>query len=223
MTAAVDDKGTQDRVAGYNGEGTTVASDAVESRVAMMAATVEDGGGRQRRRRRTTTVADDDGSRDWAADYDGEGRERAARDGGDRGVVMMAAAKMAVADDSGGGRQRRRRRTTAADHDGAQDWAAAYDGEGRERAANNNGIRHRTETKMLFLAGVGGGNDQDDSRRRYRSGGNLSRGKHSRSCAYMFRKSNEYRRIIHMVDVDANLSQVKARGQMNITNHRAVL
>ena len=49
------------------------------------------------------------------------------------------------------------------------------------------------------------------------------RGKHSRSRAYTFRKSNEYRRIIHMVDVDGNLSQVKARGQMNITNHRAVL
>ncbi len=31
------------------------------------------------------------------------------------------------------------------------------------------------------------------------------------------------RRIIHMVDVDGNLSRVKARGQMNITNHRAVL
>ncbi len=72
-------------------------------------------------------------------------------------------------------------------------------------------------------ASSGGGNNQDDSRCRYRSGGNSSRGKHSRSRAYTFRKSNEYRRIIHMVDVDGNLSRVKARGQMNITNHRAVL
>jgi hypothetical protein len=36
-------------------------------------------------------------------DYDGEGRERAARDGGDSGVAMMAAAKMAAAEDSSSG------------------------------------------------------------------------------------------------------------------------
>ncbi len=52
-----------------------------------------------------TTAADDDGLRDRAADYDGEGRERAARDSGDSGVVMMAVAKMAAAVDSGGGQQ----------------------------------------------------------------------------------------------------------------------
>jgi hypothetical protein len=62
-------------------------------------------GGRQRRR--TTTAADDDGSQNWAADYDGEGRELAVRDGGDSRVAMMAAAKMAAAEDSGGGRQQR--------------------------------------------------------------------------------------------------------------------
>ncbi len=44
-------------------------------------------------------VADEDDTRDWAADYDGEGREQATRDGGDSGVVMMAAA---VEDCSGG-------------------------------------------------------------------------------------------------------------------------
>ncbi len=49
------------------------------------------------------TAADDDGSRDRAADYDGEGRERAVRDGRDSGVAMMAAAKMAAAEDSSGG------------------------------------------------------------------------------------------------------------------------
>ncbi len=51
------------------------------------------------------TAADDDGLQDQVADYDGEGRERAARDGGDRGVVMMAVAKMVVAEDSSGRQQ----------------------------------------------------------------------------------------------------------------------
>ncbi len=50
-------------------------------------------------------AADDNGLQDWVADYDGEGRERAARDDGDSGVAMMAAAKMAAAVDSGGGQQ----------------------------------------------------------------------------------------------------------------------
>ncbi len=49
MTAAVDDKDTQDWVANYNGEGTTVASDVGDSEVAMIAATVEYGGGRHQR------------------------------------------------------------------------------------------------------------------------------------------------------------------------------
>jgi hypothetical protein len=61
-----------------------------------------DGDGGQQRWQ-TTMAADDDGLQDWAADYDGEGRERAARDGGDSGVAMMAAAKMTAAEDSGGG------------------------------------------------------------------------------------------------------------------------
>jgi hypothetical protein len=39
----------------------------------------------------------------------------------------------------------------------------------------------------------------------------------------MFRKSNEFKRIIHRVNVDGNCSCIKVRGQMNITNHRAVL
>ena len=50
---------------------------------------------------------DDDGLLDRAADYDGEGREQAVRDGRDSGVAMMAAAKMVAAEDSGGGRQQR--------------------------------------------------------------------------------------------------------------------
>jgi hypothetical protein len=44
-----------------------------------MAADNDGDGGR--RRWRMMTAADDDGSRDRAADYDGEGRERAVRDG----------------------------------------------------------------------------------------------------------------------------------------------
>ncbi len=48
----------------------------------------------------------------------------------------------------GGQRQRRWRTTTAANDDGMQDWAADYEGEGGERAANNNGIRARRERSM---------------------------------------------------------------------------
>jgi hypothetical protein len=69
----------------------------------------------------------------------------------------------------------------------------------------------------------GGGQDQDGFRCRNWSGGNSSWGKHSRSQAYMFRKSNEFKRIIHIVGVDGNCSRIKVWGQMNITNHRAVL
>jgi hypothetical protein len=47
-------------------------------------------------------VADEDNTRNWAADCDGEGQERAVRDSGDSGVVMMAAAM-----ENGGGGQRR--------------------------------------------------------------------------------------------------------------------
>ncbi len=56
----------------------------------------------------------------WVADYDGEGQEQGARDGGDSRVAMMTAAKMAAAEDSSGGW----RRMTAADNDGMQDRAA---------------------------------------------------------------------------------------------------
>jgi hypothetical protein len=50
---------------------------------------------------RMMMVADDGDTHDWVADCDGEGQERAVRDGGDSRVVMMAAA----VEDSGG-RQR---------------------------------------------------------------------------------------------------------------------
>ncbi len=57
-------------------------------------------------------MADDDNMQDWVADCNGEGQERAVRDGGDRGVVMMA-----VAVEDGGGRQRWQRRTMIAAED----------------------------------------------------------------------------------------------------------
>jgi hypothetical protein len=78
-------------------------------------------------------VADDNDTCDWMADCNGEGRERALRDGGDDRVVMMAA----EVEDSGGGGRRRRRTTTAADDNGIQDWAANYKGEGQEQAARD--------------------------------------------------------------------------------------
>jgi hypothetical protein len=37
-----------------------------------------------------TTVTDDNNTQDWAADCNGERRERAVRDSGNGGVVMMA-------------------------------------------------------------------------------------------------------------------------------------
>ncbi len=55
-------------------------------------------------------MADDDNTRDWVVDCDGEGKERAVRDGRDSGVVMMAAA---AADNNSKGRQRQRRTATA--------------------------------------------------------------------------------------------------------------
>jgi hypothetical protein len=82
-----------------------------------------------------TTVGDEDDTRDWAADCDGDGQERAVRDGRDSRVVMMAAA----AEDGGGGRRRQRRTTTAADDNGMQDWVANYKGEGQERVARDGG------------------------------------------------------------------------------------
>ncbi len=45
-------------------------------------------------------MADNKDTCDWVEDCNGEGRERAARDGRDSGVVMMAAA---AEDGSGGG------------------------------------------------------------------------------------------------------------------------
>jgi hypothetical protein len=67
-----------------------------------------------------TTAVDDDSLQDRVADHDGEGQERAVRDGRDSGVAMMAAAKKAVAEDSDGRQQWQRRRTTAVEDSGRQ-------------------------------------------------------------------------------------------------------
>jgi hypothetical protein len=102
MMTVAEDKDTWDWAADCDGEGQEKAvRDSRDSGVVMMAMAVEDGGGGRRRGRRTTIAAEDNGMREWAADYDGEGNERVAREGGESGVVMMAAA----AEGGGGGRQ----------------------------------------------------------------------------------------------------------------------
>jgi hypothetical protein len=45
----------------------------------------------RRQRWQMTTVANNNDTRDWAADCNGEGRERAVRDSRDSRVVMMPA------------------------------------------------------------------------------------------------------------------------------------
>jgi hypothetical protein len=56
----------------------------------MMAVAVEDSGGGRQWLRRKTIAAEDNGMQDQAADYDGEGKEQVAREGGDSRVAMMA-------------------------------------------------------------------------------------------------------------------------------------
>jgi hypothetical protein len=70
----------------------------------MMAVAMEDSGGRQQWQRQTTIAVEDNGMQDQAADYNGEGKDWVAREGGDSGVAMMAAAA-----EGGGGGQRWRR------------------------------------------------------------------------------------------------------------------
>jgi hypothetical protein len=48
-------------------------------------------------------AAEDNGMQDLAVDYNGEGQERVAREGGDSGVAMMSAA----AEDGGSGQKLR--------------------------------------------------------------------------------------------------------------------
>ncbi len=74
----------------------------------------------QQLRRQTTTAADSNGMQDWAATYEGDGQERAARDGGDtEWQWRLRRWKIAGVDNDSGGRwQRRRRTTTTATADG---------------------------------------------------------------------------------------------------------
>ncbi len=60
-----------------------VVRDGGDSRVVMMAVVAEDGGSRQRWQMRAATAAEDNSMQDWVADYEGDGQERVARDGGD--------------------------------------------------------------------------------------------------------------------------------------------
>ncbi len=59
-------------------------------------------------------MVDNNGTQDWAADCNREGRERAAREGADSGVVMMATA----AEDGGGRQQWQMQTMTAAGNNG---------------------------------------------------------------------------------------------------------
>jgi hypothetical protein len=69
----------------------------------------------------------------------------------------------------------------------------------------------------------GGGNNQGGSRCRSWSGGNTLHGKHNRIRAGKFRKCNEFKRVIELVDVDGNCTRVTSQGQMNGTRHETVL
>jgi hypothetical protein len=103
---------------------------------------------------------------DWVADYNGEGQEQVAREGGDSGVVMMAAVaedgggrrqwrqKMAAVDGNGG--QRQQRTTKVADDDGTQDQRRTTRGKeesGRQTttALGQPGRERETEIKKSSL------------------------------------------------------------------------
>ncbi len=92
-------------------------------------------------------MAKDNDTQDWAADCDGEGRERAVRDGRDSGVVMMDAA----AEYGGGGRRWRRRARTAIADDGScgqqrRQMTAACKIERRTTRGEEEGGRQTTTT-----------------------------------------------------------------------------
>jgi hypothetical protein len=156
MMTVADDEDRRDWAADWNGEGCEQAvRDGGDNRVVMMAVAAEDSDSRWRRQRQTTTVADNNGMRDWAADYEGDGQEQAARDGGDtEWQWWLWRWKMAAVDDDSGGRQQWRRQTTTAVNDNSGGrrrhprLAADYEGEGGEQAANNNGVRARRAESM---------------------------------------------------------------------------
>jgi hypothetical protein len=84
MTTVADEDDTRDWVVDCDGEGQEQAvRDGGDSKVVVMAVAAEDGSGGQRWQRWTTTAADNNGMQDWAADYEVNEQERAARDGRD--------------------------------------------------------------------------------------------------------------------------------------------
>jgi hypothetical protein len=65
-------------------------------------------------------AVDDNGSQDYAAGYDGEGQERAARDGKKSRVAMMAVVKTVAAEDNSSGQQQGWWRTMVANNGSRQ-------------------------------------------------------------------------------------------------------
>ncbi len=117
----VNDNDTQDWVVDCEGEGRERAVRAGGERRRRQQSGDDGCGGRRRWQQTTmakvlTISADDNSMQDWAADYDGEGQEWVAREGGDSGVAMMDAA---ADKDSSGGHQQQRRMTTATDNKGS--------------------------------------------------------------------------------------------------------
>jgi hypothetical protein len=124
-------------------------------------------------------AVEDNGMQDWVADYDGEGKERVAREGGDSRVEMMAAAAegggggqrwrrwmtTATADDDSGRRQRRRmmtaceikRRTTRGKEESGRQTTKALGQLGRERETKikKSSLRKKTFfSYTVYLVGV---------------------------------------------------------------------
>jgi hypothetical protein len=85
MTMVADDDNTRDWAGDCNGgRQERAVRYGGDSGVVMMAAVADDDGeGGRRWQRRTMTSADDNGMQDWAANYEGEGQEWAARGSAD--------------------------------------------------------------------------------------------------------------------------------------------
>jgi hypothetical protein len=91
----------------------------------------------------TAVMDDDNNTGDWAEDCNGEGQEKAVRDGRDSKVVMMAVA----VENGSGGQQWQRQTTIAAEDNGMQDRVAGYEEEGQEWAA-----REGRDSRVAMMA-----------------------------------------------------------------------
>ncbi len=98
-------------------------------------------------------MADDNNMQDWAADCNGEGRERVVRDGRDSGEVMMAV----VVEDGGCKQQWQRRTTIVAEKNVMQDWVADYNGEGQKWVVREGGD---SRVAMMAAAAEDGSGEQ---------------------------------------------------------------